>query len=200
MKHLNTNEEKGLSLDMGNSEVFTRMYKQFYAPLCYYSFRMVGDRENAEDIIDELFGKLFQKSQGFEDESHLKFYLYSSAHRASLNYIRSESNLKFREGKFAQGYEETEQSVQHNLIRTEIYNDIYKAIMSLPSQCGKVIRLSYLEGMENARIAQEMGLSIQTVKNHKHHGLKLLKGKLSSEIFLLLVWCPTLLLPIFHKN
>ncbi|MNR35643.1 RNA polymerase sigma factor [compost metagenome] len=72
------------------------------------------------------------------------------------------------------------------MIRTEVWAEIYREINKLPVQCSKVISLSFVEGLKNDEIAQELDISIQTVKNQKSMGVKLLKQKLSKSGFLLL--------------
>lgn len=181
------------NLCMGNKQVFTRIYRLYFGSLCYFSFRFVGDDADAEDIVEEVFTKLWQQSKCFNNEEHLKAYLYQAIHHASLNLLRSKAHAQERQFKFATEIPDTEESYQHNIIRSEIYGDIYRAVMELPAQSGKVIRLAYLEGMKNEEIALEMGLSVQTVKNYKLNALKILKGKLSKEVFQLL-----LLLPYLH--
>jgi RNA polymerase sigma-70 factor (ECF subfamily) len=73
------------------------------------------------------------------------------------------------------------------MIRMEVFNELYREINQLPEQCGKIVRMGYIEGMKNEEIARELGLSIQTVKNQKTRGVMLLKRRLPPEIFIFLL-------------
>lgn len=169
-------------IDMGNREAFTWVYREHYPALCYFVNRLVQDQSAAEDVVDELFANLYRHQSGFSDEEHLKAYLYRSAHHASLNHLRSIGNARKRESDYLQSSDAWNESVQHEIIRAESYNEIYQAILSLPPQCSKVIQAAYLQGLKNSEIAEQLGISEQTVKNHKQHGMKLLRSRIDPMI------------------
>ena len=82
--------------------------------------------------------------------------------------------------------EKDEANYLANIIRAEVIMSIHEAIATLPTEKGKIIKMTYLEGKTNKETADELGLSIQTIKNQKLRGLALLKSKLPDEIFSLL--------------
>jgi len=95
-----------------------------------------------------------------------------------------------RDGSFARESGLTEQACINEIIRAEIVREIEEAVSQLPPQCRKIITMSYMEGMTNREIAQEMGLSLQTVKNQKNRALGLLKKRLPNDQFELLLLLP----------
>lgn len=117
----------------------------------------------------------------FQNESHLKSFLYRSVRNAVINALRSEINLRKRECHFGEQNEEWIEPVQVQIIRSEMYAQIYAAIQQLPDQCQQVIQLSYFEGKSNSEIAEAMRLTLQTVKNHKHRAIKTLKDLISPD-------------------
>src|SRR5690606_16641772 len=130
-----------------------------YEQLCFFSERYLKDKDEAEDIIGELFTKLWTKQLYQKDEAHLKALLYRSAYHACLDRIKTETNSRKRQWEFVQHTDEVSDDYAHNMIRAEVWGELYQAIKKLPEQCGKVIVLSYIEEKKNAEIAQHMGLS-----------------------------------------
>ena len=72
------------------------------------------------------------------------------------------------------------------VLKAEVWGEVYRAIASLPEGCRNVFKLSYLEGLKNQEIADELKISINTVKTQKARALELLKLRLKPEAFLLL--------------
>lgn len=179
------NSHTFVNLNMGDKKQFTEVYNLYYESLCYFAQRYVGDSDQAEDIIGELFAKLWQQSISFKDSEHLKAYLYRSASNACYTHLKATQSLKAREDKYGIETGYTEQDFINNIIRAELWREVYQAIENLPSQCSLVIKMSYVEGLKNAEIAVQLGLSLQTVKNYKQRGISILRGSVSKEIFTL---------------
>lgn len=169
--------------DMRSKSQFTSVYNLYYEQLCFYAHRYVGDADQAEDIIAELFAKLWQKPIVFADTEHLKAYLYRSTANACFTYVKALGSLKVREHTFVSQIDQLERDFLNDIIRTDLWAEVYRAIDNLPKQCSIVIRMSYVEGMKNPEIAEKLGLSLQTVKNHKNHGLRVLRNTLSKDAF-----------------
>jgi len=72
-------------------------------------------------------------------------------------------------------------------IKSEVYGELYRAINNLPSQCRTIISLSYIEGLNNKEIADQLGLSEQSVKNTKVRAIKILKQELPFKIVVILL-------------
>lgn len=173
-------------ISMGSRENFDLVFRTYYQALVSFASTYL-DREIAEDVVSNMFFKLWQKKHKINDQSHLKFLLYRAVRNACLNAIKLNQNAANRAEYIAQESEQFEPSVVNNIIHAEVLAEIYRAINMLPSQCARVIALSYVDGLSNAEIAKEMGLSEQTVKNHKGRGLKALKENLSNDALMLLL-------------
>lgn len=181
-----------LKKDTGNDQirlselaVFEVVYLGYYHPLCQYAKRLVGDM--AEDLIENLFVKLWHKKQIFKDAGHLRAFLYRATRNACLDYIKTCKRYDMADIELAADIVVSEEDHLGQLISAELQAEIYRAIYDLPSQSSKVITLSFLEGLENLEIARELGLSEQTIKNLKVKGLAVLRNKLSKRAFALLL-------------
>lgn len=169
---------------------FDLVFEEFYPGLCFYAERILQSRTDAEDVVENLFVKLWQKKMEFSSRDHLRSFLYKSTKNACLDFIKTAARSAERNSHFLDTAEDYTKSHLTNMIRAEVIREIHQAIESLPAQCGMVIRKSYIEGLSLPEIAQEMSLSVQTVKNHKLRGLAILRKKISQDQFMLLMIYP----------
>ena len=95
-------------LNMVDPNSFEIIFRKFYPSLCFFAERFVGNHDDAEDVIEELFVKLWNKHLQFESEQHLKAYLYRSAKNACLDFIKMSERSGARNTLFAdeRGYSE----------------------------------------------------------------------------------------------
>lgn len=172
-------------IQLSDPTVFDEVYKSYYHPLHFYAARFVQP-EDAEDIIENLFLKCWNKKQAFSTTLHLQAFLYHAVKNACLDHIKVSRNKEQRHLRVAHLETSSPADHLHRIIQAEVLAEIYRAINDLPPQCSKVIKLGYIDGLNNMEIASTLGLSEQTVKNYKCRGLILLKDKLSGNAFALL--------------
>lgn len=169
---------------------FDRIFQEFYPGLCFYAQKILQSKSDAEDVVESLFVKLWQKKMEFSSKDHLRSFLYKSTKNACLDFIKTATHKAERNGHFLDSREDFTQSHVTNMIRAEVVREIHQAIESLPTQCSTVIRKSYIEGLSVSEIAEEMSLSVQTVKNHKLRGLAMLRRKITPDQLMILMIYP----------
>lgn len=177
------------AIDLGNKTSFNIAFRSYFHPLRFYATKFVPD-DDAEDVVENLFLKLWSKKKVFDSAAHLQAFLYHATRNSCLDVIKLS-----KKGKTDPLSEEmliADDDHLRYMIQAEALAEIYRAVNELPLQCSKVTRMSYLEGLNNAEIAEELGLSVQTVKNYKNRGIELLRKKLSAGTF-------ALFLLIFHS-
>jgi RNA polymerase sigma-70 factor (ECF subfamily) len=179
-------------LNMADSNSFEMIFRSLYPSLCYFAERLVHNSDDAEDIIEDLFVKVWNKQLKFDNEEHLKAFLYRSAKNACLDFLKGYENSGTRNTLFADERGYSEDACLNEIIRAEIIAEIYQAIEQLSPQCSKIITMSYLDGMSNQEIADALNLSVQTVKNQKGRGLALLKQRMPNDKFQLIFLLPCL--------
>jgi RNA polymerase sigma-70 factor (ECF subfamily) len=81
-----------------------------------------------------------------------------------------------------------EDHILSELTRIEVVREVHAAIEALPPQCRKIVRMSFVEGMKNQEIAEQLKLSVQTVKNQKVRAIYLLKMKLLNTNIMVLLY------------
>jgi len=186
MRHNEEINQIEFPISMGEGAPFDWTYRIYHQPLRYYSAKFVGV-DDAQDVVENVFLKLWQKKQHIESKEHLQALLYHATRNASLNHVKTSTNAQIRQKIFEEEHSVNEDTYLEEMIRAEVFAEIYRAINKLPSQCGKVISLSYITGLSNKEISEEMGLPEQVVKNYKLRGLKVLKDNLSGSAMITLM-------------
>ena len=137
-----------------------------------FALRIVEDADLAEDLVAETFANVWQKvNEGFEIDN-FKSYLYQAVRNSCLGYLRSK--------KETVGLESIPDVDEETIDTSERDAMIWKAIDELPPKCRQVFLLSKRDGLSNEEIAQEMGISIKTVKNQMTKAFGRLREALSS--------------------
>lgn len=164
---------------------FNQLYRTYYQALCFFSLKIVGDAENAKDIVEEVFTKLILTKREFGESDNARAWLYTSTRNASLDYLKQNKHAKERQFEFSLNQDNRENAYDYEMVRAEVLRKILLEINQLPGHSGKVIEMSYFRGMKNEDIAIELGLSEKTVRNLKSTGIRLLKSKIPLDIFLM---------------
>ena len=160
------------------------LFEKYYAPLCAFATGFVNDAAAAEDIVQEIFFKLYTDKPTFEAVVALKSYLYLVTKNQCLNYLK---HVRI-EQEYVSLMDEKEKTTFffNQIVEQELLMLLSEAIEDLPEQTGKVFQL-VMEGFDNAEIAEKLNLSIDSVKSHKKRGKQFLKNRLSDITAILLI-------------
>ncbi|HVI44597.1 MAG TPA: RNA polymerase sigma-70 factor [Chitinophaga sp.] len=176
------------ALRRGDQAAFHALFLQFYAPLCYFTERLTGDREVALEIVSDVFLKLWQKRAGFNHLLSIKSFLYTAAKHASLNYLRSNARRQHRRAAFERAFpSEPVPAPVALMIEIEMMRELDQVIRTLPPRCGSVIQFYFIEGLSTREIAERLSVSVSTVDSQRQRGLKLLRAALGSKALRLLL-------------
>lgn len=186
------NEQVGDELvsefNKGNPKSFSSIFNIYYSALCFFAERMILNREDAEDIVEESFVKLWKLHANFETMQNIKAFLYITTKNACRNFIKQTERATRNQSELVYTLAKNEDHVLTEITRAEVLREVHAAIESLPPQCRKIVRMSFVQGMKNDEIAAELSLSINTVKNQKARAIQLLKVKLINTNLLVLLY------------
>lgn len=170
------------------------LFKEYYDRLVYFSVQIIRDQGQAQDITQDAFIKYWQEREAiFPNKVAIKNYLYSTVRNASLNIIRH--NKVVDDYREQHGFSETEElTIMDAIISSEVMAELYSAIEALPANYRTISKMSYLEGKKNQEIADELNMSINTVKKQKQRALELLRLRLSPELLAVLLTLGTITL------
>ena len=148
-----------------------------------FALKSLRDEDQAKDIVQDTFFKLWTTPHKFSATTDLRFYLYRSVQNQCLNYIRD----KKVEDRYRDRVEVVSEDFFYNtVLEEEIFIRLQQAIEELPEKYRKVINLN-LEGLSDKEVALRLGISIDAVKQQKKRGKEQLKEKLNHPFLLLLI-------------
>jgi RNA polymerase sigma-70 factor (family 1) len=166
---------------------FDALFNEYFDRLVYFSNQIVDDREQARDITQDAFIKYWNRRESvFPDKIAIKNFLYTSVRNASLNNIRHTKIVE----NFIQLHGVADPAyppVIDAIITAEVVAHVHSALQSLPASYRDVSILSYFEDKKNHEIADDLEMSVNTVKKQKQRALQLLRVKLSPELLVLAV-------------
>ncbi|NWJ53097.1 MAG: RNA polymerase sigma-70 factor [Bacteroidetes bacterium] len=181
------------ALSTGNSAIFEKVFKKYYVMLCYEANEYVKDSYLAEEIVDDVFCKIWENRSTIAIKTSFREYLIQSVHYKSISYLRKGKNEK----DLVDWIEENK-TERYNLISLgetpldyiiseELEEKIDSAIDLLPDQYRKAFVLSRRESLKYEEIAEKMDISVNTVKLYIKKALSSLREDLKDYLYFLFV-------------
>ena len=174
-----------------DEESFEAVFKTYFKALHAYASAILKESEAAEEIVQSVFLKLWEKRETLKINSSLKAYLYRAVYHDSLNHINHQK-VKRKHWDHAH-YEMTQGKpeqvgVQIKGQENELYERFQLALEKLPEKCRMVFNLSRFEELKYQEIADRLDISIKTVEAHMGKALKTLRVELAEFLPLLLMF------------
>ena len=164
------------------------LFRKYYAPLCKSLYKILRDATIAEDIVQEVFLKVWEKRELLQMDEAVQAYLYRSCYNTALNFLKQQ--------KKNTGIDSLEMTVigsetaEKNLSFLETESEILKAIDALPPKTKLVFSLSRFEELSYKEIADRLDISVKSVEKHMGIALQRLRENLKDylvAVFLLLL-------------
>jgi RNA polymerase sigma-70 factor (ECF subfamily) len=160
------------------------IYTKYHQRLSLFAYRYLGSLNEAEDIVQSLFLKLFEKEMVLNSELSVKSYLFSAVRNACLNHIEK-AGVKKKHFNYIQTHiKESDDNSNYELsrIEDEVLWELFTALEELPPKCRNIMTLSYFENIGNDDIAKMLNITVNTVKSQKQRAKQLMKERLK-ELF-----------------
>jgi RNA polymerase sigma-70 factor (ECF subfamily) len=181
----NLNEELIIGIRKGDLIAFEKLYLQYYAYLCLIAEHIVKNRCDAEEVVSDVFVKLWNIKEKIEIIS-VKAYLVRAVHNTSLNYLER-SSIKNRSTETINDSEikllawDSDYPLGH-LYEKEVLDILDQGIGKLPDGCREIFMLSRIEEMKYQDIASKLGISVNTVKTQMKIALSRLRETLKDYL------------------
>jgi RNA polymerase sigma-70 factor (ECF subfamily) len=165
-----------LSLKEGDIEAFNYIYKKYHASLYHYALNIVKIPSLAEDIVQEVFLKIWEVRNNIKPQLCFQAYLYKISRNLIFKAIRNIANDKRLIDKVVAEIREIQEEDATSILQWQHYSEWLKeAIDNLPPQRKRVFKLCREQGKTYQQAAQELGISKLTVKEHMTLAVKSMK-------------------------
>ena len=173
-------------LKAGDPLAYNQLFDKYYMPLCVYSLKYCDSFQLAEDIVQDLFVKLWDEKIYMKFDNSISPYLFKAVKNNTLQGIKKQSKYQF----------DAIEKVVNNLMEEEPLDfatleeekkKLYEQVEALPEKCKEVFKAIVLENMKYKEVAERLDISVNTVKTHYARALKQLRFKLDVIVMLMLV-------------
>jgi RNA polymerase sigma-70 factor (family 1) len=167
----------------GDRKAFKLIFTVLYPSICFFADKYLHDHDEAEDITQEVFIALWDQRGNFNSIDHIKTFLYIAVRNKCLNVLKHR-RIKEQYAREQPADATHTTAFEDHLIRSEVIHNIRRAIDSLP-ECQRKITLLGMQGLKNHEIAEDMNISVNTVKLQKKIAYRKLRKLLESAVVLI---------------
>jgi len=179
------------ALKKSDRAVVREIFLRYHAVLCRVSFRIVNDKEEAKDVVQEVFIKVWQHRESLNIEFSLEAYLRRAVVNTSLN--RMESRRKFTNDSLESVFVNQGEPSADPSDEKELSAQLDQALEKLPVRTKAVFTLIRFEDMSYREVAEVLGISMKAVEKEMMKALKLLRVSLKDYL-------PLILLPLLYMG
>lgn len=196
--HNNLSHDGGGFNEKKPEDQFQAAFVKNYEKLYSLAFRIVRNKQDAEDIVSKAYTELWKKgTEILNNESDVGAFLYTVTRNASISHQRKQKNnpIDYPEQL---GFDPETDEVERLLIHQDVITILHPWIESLSGRAMEVLKMYYIDGMSNEEIAEALHVKVQAVYNYKSQALKSLKEDLPPHIRAM--WSYLIFIAMLFKN
>ena len=156
----------------GDTKIFEVLFREYYYSLCRFTAGLIKSSSAAEDLVQEIFVKVWENRTKLNPNGSLKVYLYRASMNRALNYLK---HLKIV-NNWAEVSNSRPQKIlpdpEQEFLRKELFSSINDAVKKLPEKCRTIFILQRKEGLTYKEISEVLNISVNTVETQMGRALK----------------------------
>ncbi len=182
------NESIGTLLAQRDEAAFEQMFKSHFKRLHAYAFTILRDEIQAEEMVQQVFFKLWERNENLSLTGSVSSYLYRAVHNESLNYIKHQKVRSNHQLNVAYSMKNEVEHPAKKIMASELEKKIHSALNELPEQCRTIFQMSRFDELKYREIADKLGISVKTVESQMSKALRLLRVKLVDFLIFILLF------------
>jgi RNA polymerase sigma-70 factor (family 1) len=172
-------------LKNGDNNAYTLLMNDYYKNLCGYANLFTKDPSKSEDIVQNIFVKIWIYRKKIDPNISIKKYLYKSVYNEFIDQYRKNKSVISLEEKYLKVIDTI---IDDNSLDIEkLMMNVNREIDKLPEKCKRVFILNKKEGLTHDEIAEYLQISTKTVESHITRAFKILNQKLGNKIKSILI-------------
>lgn len=178
---MNVSEDIIRLIKSGNKEAFQKVFEEYAPKIYHFSLSYLNNIVEAEELVQDVFLKLWEKRETLDHTKNLKAYIYKVAINTIYDVIRRR-NVENAFKDFANSsYETSSNNTWHTIIYEEMQEKLDLLVKQFPEQRRKIYKLSKEKGLSNDEIALKLKISKRTVENQLYRAISFLKQHFKNE-------------------
>ena len=169
------NNDNPKILGMGEEKAFDYFFRQYYSALSYFANNIIGDEEEARDIVQDTFIKLWNSQTISERSETVKSFLYTTARNKCVDVLRKRKTTENAQREL------TERNPDPDCFDETAFAEMMRLLndhlAELPLKVQQIIKLYYVDGKKYHEIASEVESTPEAVRKQKERALKILRRK-----------------------
>lgn len=174
-------QERIESIQAGDRTAFKSLFMTYADPLCAFVENYTNSPEIAEELIQDLFLKIWENRKSFGPTISIKSYLYAAARNLALDYLKHERVVENWRDENRKNDHFTPQPPDQKLSRKQLSKAVQQAIEELPERRRQVFKLSRQRDLTYKEIAHVLDISVKTVETHMRRAFRFLREQLSAH-------------------
>ncbi len=170
------------SLKKGDKEAFNMVFHAYQKKLYYFIFKITKSKYNTEEILQAVFIKVWDTREKIDISRSFDAFIFTIAKNLTYNHLRAISNRESLRKEVWQNISHVSKQTEDEIILSDYTDLVDDILLGIPKQKRSIYILSREEGMSNQEIADLLGISEKTVKNHLWKTLKVIKEQLIPHI------------------
>ncbi len=175
-----SNESLITKLKNGDEQAYTFLIDKFHHKLCVYANTLLNDHATAEDIVQNVFIKVWERRQSLKEELSIQSFLYKSVHNEFIDHYRKHKYIIALEKKHISILSKITQENDDTFIE-KLHKKVTFEVQQLPPKYKHTFLLSKQEGLSNIEISEYLGVSIKTVEAHITKAFSIIRDKIESK-------------------
>lgn len=166
----------------GDREALAELYARFQRPLFRYLFHLLGNKESAEDVLQQVMVIVWQKAYTFQGIAQAASWIFGIAHHQAFKALRRESNasasVTVTELETVMDMRDEAMDPEADMVRQATHEEIAKALACLTAEHREVLELAFFQDFACKEIAAIVGIPVGTVKSRLSYARRALKAAL----------------------
>ncbi len=168
-------------LKKGKEDAYIFLVKKYNQRLFGYAMALTNDYGMSEDIIQNVFLRIWEQRKKLHVRTSIRNYLFKSVYNEFINQYKKKRSTLILEQKYFEALEKITSTDDEGLWDKAIAR-IVKEIHGLPPKCKEIFILSRKEGLTNTEIAEHLNVSIKTIEAQIHKAFMILRRKLGNRM------------------
>ncbi len=170
-----------------NDTDFEQTFKTYFKALHAYALSIIKEDAAAEEIVQNIFYKLWEKKNVLQIDHSIKAYLYRAVHNESMNVLKHKKVKSAHYMHTAYHMKNETDNAAKKILTGELEARLQRALNKLPQQCRTIFQMSRFEDLKYREIAAALNLSVKTIENQMGKALKIMRAELAEFLTVLFI-------------